>query len=153
MLGCRYTRYADDLTFSFHGDAARPARKADGGRDPVGRLIKAVTAIVKAEGFTIHPKKTRVMRKGGRQQVTGLVVNAAPGRPPARVPRKTLRHLRAAIKNRELGRPGRGESLDQLRGMAAFVMMTDRDRGRGFMARLDRLAAAARGEQTGGTTT
>jgi RNA-directed DNA polymerase len=153
MLGCRYTRYADDLTFSFHGDAARPAKKADGSRDPVGRLIKSVTAIVKAEGFTIHPKKTRVMRKGGRQKVTGLVVNAAPGRPPARVPRKTLRHLRAAIKNRELGRVGKGETLDQLRGMAAFVMMTDRERGRAFMARLDRLAAAARGEPTGGTTT
>jgi RNA-directed DNA polymerase len=152
-LGCRYTRYADDLTFSFHGDAGKPAKKEEGGRDPVGRLIKSVTAIVKAEGFVIHPKKTRVMRKGGRQKVTGLVVNAAPpGRPPARVPRKTLRALRAAIKNRELGRPGRGESIEQLRGMAAFVMQTDRERGRAFMARLDRLAAAARGEPTGGTT-
>jgi len=151
-LGCRYTRYADDLTFSFHAGAGRPAKKADGGRDPVGRLIKSVTAIVKAEGFTIHPSKTRVMRKGARQKVTGLVVNAAPGRPLARVPRKTLRHLRAAIRNRELGRPGKGESLDQLRGMASFVMMTDRERGRALMARLDRLAAAAGGDSTGGTT-
>ena len=146
MLGCRYTRYADDLTFSFHGDAGKPQRKAEGGRDPVGRLIKAVTAIVAAEGFTIHPAKTRVMRKGARQKVTGLVVNAAPGRPPARVPRKTVRRLRAAIRNRELGRPGKGETLDQLRGLAAFVMMTDRERGRTFMARLDRLAG--RGEPT-----
>jgi RNA-directed DNA polymerase len=148
-LGCRYTRYADDLTFSFHGNAGKKAKKADGGRDPVGRLIKSVTAIVKAEGFAIHPQKTRVMRKGARQKVTGLVVNAAPGRPSARVPRKTIRHLRAAIKNRELGRAGKGESLDQLRGMAAFVMMTDRERGRAFMARLDQLAAR---EPTGGTT-
>lgn len=130
-LGCRYTRYADDLTFSFHGEVAG---------DPVGGLIKAVSAIVRSEGFEVHPKKTRVMRKGGRQKVTGLIVNAAPGRPPARVPRKTLRKLRAAIKNRELGRPGKGESIDQLRGMAAFVMQTDRARGRALMARLDRLA-------------
>jgi hypothetical protein len=92
------------------------------------------------------------MRKGGRQKVTGLVVNAAPGRPPARVPRKTLRALRAAIKNRELGRPGKGESIEQLRGMAAFVMQTDRERGRALMARLDRLDAATRGDTTGGTT-
>lgn len=147
-LGCRYTRYADDLTFSFHGDAGRPAKKADGGRDPVGRLIKSVTAIVRAEGFSIHPKKTRVMRKGARQKVTGLVVNAAPGRPAARVPRKAIRQLRAAIRNRELGRPGKGESLDHLRGMAAFVMMTDRERGRAFLARIERLAAAT---GTGGT--
>jgi retron-type reverse transcriptase len=135
-LGCRYTRYADDLTFSFHGDAARIKDK----RDPVGRLIKSVTAIVKSEGFAIHTKKTRVMRSGARQKVTGLVVNAAPsGRPVARVPRKTVRQLRAAIKNRELGRPGKGETLDQLRGMAAFVMMTDRERGRAFLERIAKL--------------
>ena len=102
-----------------------------------------MTAIVAAEGFTIKRTKTRVMRGGGRQQVTGLVVNQADGRPDARVPRATQRQLRAALKNRELGRPGRGESLDALRGMAAFIMMTDRERGRAFMARIDRLAERA----------
>lgn len=131
-LGCRYTRYADDLTFSFHGPAQGP--------DLVGTLIKAVTRIVAAEGFAIKPKKTRVMRSGARQRVTGLVVNSAPGRPPARVSRKQLRELRAAIRNRELGRPGKGESLDQLRGMAAFVMMTDRERGEKLLQRIDQLA-------------
>jgi RNA-directed DNA polymerase len=131
-LGCRYTRYADDLTFSWHGRD----------RSDVGTLLRAVRMIVRAEGFEIHASKTRVMRSGARQKVTGLVVNAAPGRPPARVPRKTVRHLRAAIKNRELGRPGKGESLEQLKGMAAFVMMTDRERGKAFMERIDRLIAA-----------
>jgi hypothetical protein len=131
-LGCRYTRYADDLTFSWHGRD----------RSDVGTLLRAVRMIVRAEGFEIHATKTRVMRSGARQKVTGLVVNAAPGRPPARVPRETVRHLRAAIKNRELGRPGKGESLEQLKGMAAFVMMTDRERGKAFMDRIDRLIAA-----------
>jgi hypothetical protein len=132
-LGARYTRYADDLTFSFHAP----------GPDLVGTLIKAVTRIVAAEGFAIKPQKTRVMRSGGRQRVTGLVVNSAPGRPAARVSRKQLRELRAAIKNRELGRPGKGESLDQLRGMAAFVMMTDRERGKKLLERIERLAQSA----------
>jgi hypothetical protein len=131
-LGARYTRYADDLTFSWHG-AATPE---------VGALIHATAAIVRAEGFEVHAKKTRVMRKGGRQQVTGLVVNAAPERPDARVPRATVRRLRAAIKNRELGRAGKGETLEQLKGMAAFVMMTDRVRGKAFMDRLDALVRA-----------
>src|SRR5262245_35943248 len=135
-LGCRYTRYADDLTFSWHGK----------GKSDVGTLLRAVRMIVRAEGFEIHASKTRVMRSGARQKVTGLVVNAAPGRPAARVPRKTLRQLRAAIKNRELGRPGKGESLEQLKGMAAFVMMTDRDRGKAFMERIDRLIAARQPE-------
>jgi hypothetical protein len=132
-LGCRYTRYADDLTFSWHGGAA----------SRVGTLLRGVGMIVRAEGFEIHQKKTRVMRSGARQKVTGLVVNQVPvDQPTARVPRKTVRELRAAIRNRELGRPGRGETLEQLKGMAAFVMMTDRDRGRAFMERIERLIAA-----------
>jgi RNA-directed DNA polymerase len=132
-LGCRYTRYADDLTFSWHGDA--PAH--------IGPLLRLVGAIVRAEGFEVHARKTRVMRAGARQKVTGLVVNQAPAdRPATRVPRITQRALRAAIRNRELGRPGKGETLEQLQGMAAFVMMTDAARGRAFMARIDRLIAA-----------
>ena len=132
-LGCRYTRYADDLTFSWHGDA----------RAQVGALLRAAGQIVRAEGFEVHAKKTRVMRAGARQKVTGLVVNRAPAdRPAARVPRATQRKLRAAIRNRELGRQGEGETLEQLKGMAAFVMMTDRARGQAFMDRIERLIAA-----------
>ncbi|HMG52336.1 MAG TPA: reverse transcriptase family protein, partial [Kofleriaceae bacterium] len=149
VLGCRYTRYADDLTFSWHGGAA----------SQVGALLRGVGAIVRAEGFELHAKKTRVMRVGARQKVTGLVVNQAPDdRPVARVPRTTQRALRAAIRNRELGRPGKGETLEQLKGMAAFVMMTDPVRGRAFMERVDRLIAAraapgGSGGATGGGAT
>lgn len=156
-LGCRYTRYADDLTFSFHDEKRKGESKGKGkpkadaapqveGEKPdlVGTLIKAVTRIVASEGFAIKPKKTRIMRSGRRQRVTGLVVNAAPaGRPVARVSRKQLRELRAAVKNRELGRPGKGESLDHLRGMAAFVMMTDRPRGQQLLERINKLAGGA----------
>jgi hypothetical protein len=131
-LGCKYTRYADDLTFSWHGP--------DG--SDIGGLLRAVTMIVRAEGFTIHTNKTRIMRKGARQRVTGLIVNEAANRPDARVPRKTIRDLRSAIYNREKGRPGKGESLEQLKGMAAFIMMTDRERGTALMERIDRLIAA-----------
>jgi hypothetical protein len=132
-LGARYTRYADDLAFSWHGDT--PAE--------IGSLMKAVGAIVRAEGFSVHPKKTRVMRSGARQTLTGMVLNTAPeGRPLARVARTRVRELRAAIKNRELGRPGKGESLEQLKGLCAFVMMADRARGSQLMARVDHLIAA-----------
>ena len=44
----------------------------------------------------------RVARSGGRQKVTGLVVN---GVTPPRVPRKLKRQLRAAIHNLRRGRP------------------------------------------------
>lgn len=144
-LGCRYTRYADDLTFSWHGrpPAAVEAGPPGSNKTAIGTLLRAVRMIVRTEGFEIHTKKTRVMRKGARQKVTGLIVNEAPaGVPSVRVPRKTVRHLRAAIKNRELGRPGKGETLEQLKGMAAFVMMCDRARGSAFMERIDQLIAA-----------
>lgn len=133
VLGFTYTRYADDLTFSWHqeGDA------------PVGRLLRAVGGIVTDEGFRVHRKKTRVMRQGRRQKITGLVVNGA-HEVPARVPRLVIRQLRAAIKNRELGREGRGESLAELRGMAAYVNMSDPAKGRAFLQRL--AALSKRGE-------
>ena len=132
-LDCRYTRYADDLTFSWHG----------GSQSDIGALMRGVNTIVRAEGFEIHIKKTAVMRSGARQKVTGLVVNSAPaGIPSARVPRETVRQLRAAIKNRELGRPNKvDETLEQLKGKAAFIMMTDLKKGRDFMARIDALIA------------
>ncbi|MEM9194155.1 MAG: reverse transcriptase family protein [Myxococcota bacterium] len=128
-LKLRYTRYADDLTFSYHGE----------GEAPIGSLLRLTEQIVVAEGFQIQRKKTRVMRKGGRQKVTGLVVNGTSEGAPARVPRVLLRKLRAAIRNRELGRDGKGESLDVLKGWAAYVYMTDREKGQAFLERLRRL--------------
>ncbi len=112
---------------------------------PVAVLCARVQEILKAEGFTPHPDKTRVQRKGGRQRVTGLVVNEAPeGTPGARVPREVVRQLRAAIHNREKGKPAKeGETLAQLKGMAAFVYMTDEAKGRAFLERLERLEARA----------
>lgn len=140
-LGFRYTRYADDLTFSFHDNGNSSSRPGDRAGIPIARLRRAVTDLVAAEGFVIHPDKTRVMRSGGRQRVTGLIVNSAPeGAPIARVPRKVIRELRAAIKNREDGKPGKGESIEQLRGMAAYVQMCDPAKGRAFMERLAALA-------------
>jgi hypothetical protein len=140
-LGFTYTRYADDLTFSWRKASQPKARRVQGA--PVAVLCARVEEILKAEGFTLHPAKTRVARKGNRQRVTGLVVNEAPeGTPGARVPRDVVRRLRAAIHNREQGKPGRdGESLAQLKGMAAFIHMTDPVKGRAFLEQLERLEA------------
>ena len=63
-MGCTYSRYADDVTFS-----------SDDASLKVGKLIFMARKIVEAEGFVIHPKKTKVMRDGMRKEVTGVVVN------------------------------------------------------------------------------
>lgn len=145
-LGFRYTRYADDLTFSWCAPRAskESTELCERDRAPLGALIKGIKQILIGEGFAIHPSKTVVMRKGSRQKVTGLVINQAGENIPAvRVPRETLRKLRAAIKNRELGRPGKGETLLQLKGMAAFVHMADPTRGRAFLERIAALENAS----------
>jgi hypothetical protein len=114
-LGWRYTRYADDLTFSLPANHEGPPR--------TGTLLGLVKRIVEKEGFALHPEKTRVARSGGRQKVTGLVVN---GMTPPRVPRKLKRQLRAAIHNLRRGRPLHdGETPASLEGYAAYVHMTD----------------------------
>lgn len=144
-FGLRYTRYADDLTFSWH----------DNEFAPVGKLKDAVERIVRDEGFEIHAKKTRVMRSGRRQKVTGLVVNQTGPQgnaAVARVPRTVVRKLRAAIHNREQGKPGKGETLAELLGLAAYVYMTDPKKGREFLDKLESMrdlpgAGSAKGGQ------
>jgi RNA-directed DNA polymerase len=114
-LGYRYTRYADDLTFSLpSGHKGKPR---------LGALLGLVRRILEAEGFHINPEKTRIHRGGGRQQVTGLVVN---GKGAPRVPRKLRRQLRAAAHNLGQGKPLKeGETIGRLVGYAAYVYMTD----------------------------
>jgi RNA-directed DNA polymerase len=59
--GIYYTRYADDMTFS-------------GDFEP-GMLIKFVRSVLKDNKLRINYKKLRVMQRGQRQEVTGVVVN------------------------------------------------------------------------------
>lgn len=58
----RYTRYADDLTFS-------------GDFNP-HHLIQTISNIVYEAGFSLNANKTRVARQNTRQEVTGIVVNS-----------------------------------------------------------------------------
>ena len=127
-LGWRYSRYADDLTFSL------PAGHKDKPR--LGALLGCVRRVVQAEGFAVKDEKTRVHRTGGRQSVTGLVVN---GDGPPRTPRKLRRELRAAVHNLKAGKPPKdGESLARLTGFAAYVYMTDAMLGKKLLADLNR---------------
>lgn len=146
-LGFKYTRYADDLTFSWTRPETNEGAKRP--KAPVGVLIAGAKAILRAEGFMPHPEKTGVMRPGNRQKVTGLVVNRASEKvPKVRVPRETIRRLRAAIHNRQKGKPGKeGETLAQLRGMAAFIYMTDPVRGAKFLEQIAALEARERAQQ------
>ncbi len=132
-LGFTYSRYADDLTFSSKEVEAEKR---------TGQLLKQVTFIVKEEGFVPHPKKTRVLRRGRQQEVTGLVVNDK-----LSVERTTLRKFRALLHT--IGKNGPegtawGESPDvfaSAKGFASYVTMVDAAKGRPLLARVNELAA------------
>ncbi len=96
-----YTRYADDLALSFNLDRHRNVKTA----------IYLVKRIVEDEGFRLHTrKKLRIMRKGDRQLVTGLVVNAG-----VNLPRSRRRQLRAVAHHLATGKRAT-MTPDQLRG-------------------------------------
>ena len=130
--GWRYTRYADDLTFSLPNGSKEK-------RTFLGQLQGCIKKVVADEGFVVHPDKTSVLRCGASQRVTGMVINGA-GSPRAK--RSVRRNLRAAIHNLKQGKPLKdGETVDTLRGMAAFIGMSDRELGAKFRDEIEQFAA------------
>src|SRR5260370_36217078 len=63
--GAAYTRYADDIAFS-GGEAFERC---------VERFSTHVAVILHEEGFSVHHRKTRIMRQGVRQHMAGLASN------------------------------------------------------------------------------
>jgi hypothetical protein len=114
-----YTRYADDLTFSF-----QIAKEVD-----LGRFRWWVDQVCHQEGFLINQKKFRVIRASQRQLVTGIVVNDE-----LRVPRDERRRFRAMLHNcKKHGvasqARGRADFAGYLRGFASYVHMVDPEEG------------------------
>lgn len=74
--GCRYTRYADDITFSSN-EKTFPADIANrtGALPDIWEAGPALTKAISKAGYVVNAKKTRVQYRGSRQIVTGLVVN------------------------------------------------------------------------------
>lgn len=64
-IGATYSRYADDMSFSSDKDVLRPT----------GSFYLQVSGIVEKYGFRLNDRKTRLQRRGRRQQVTGVVVS------------------------------------------------------------------------------
>jgi RNA-directed DNA polymerase len=79
--GANYTRYADDMTFSFDVDE----------HERIVNVIQTTKKALREEGYRLHTeRKLRVLRPHMRQTVAGLVVNER-----VRLPRATRRWLRA----------------------------------------------------------
>lgn len=127
-----YTRYADDLTFS--------ATKENGGN--ITRLLYFLKKIVTSEGFMLHPEKTHIMRRGGQQKVTGIVVNEKLG-----IARTELHKFRALLHNIEMQgwkdqQWGRAMHLvNAIEGYINYVLMVSPQKGNAYKQQLARIVA------------
>lgn len=84
--GITYTRYADDMSFSYTGDTSNFA---------IGRFLNSINTIIEAEGFHMKKEKTHILRKNNRQYITGIVINNE----EIGVPKKWVKILKASIHN------------------------------------------------------
>lgn len=115
-----YSRYADDLVFS-------------GGRElerAIDNFHVQVAAIALDESFSVNTRKTRMMRRGTRQQITGIVVNDHPN-----IRRDDFDNLKATLTNcirhgpASQNREGRDQYQQFLAGKIAYVHMVNAQRG------------------------
>jgi RNA-directed DNA polymerase len=124
--GFTYTRYADDMTFSTD----------DKSYEKIPKFLWMIKHIVTKEGFNVHPDKTRIMRQGNQQEVTGLIVNDK-----LSINRKKLKQFRALLfqieKDGLQGKEWAGikepkHLLNSIQGYANFINMVNPEKGNLF---------------------
>jgi RNA-directed DNA polymerase len=97
-----------------------------------------VRKVLVSEGFREHEKKTRIMGRGRRQEVTGVVVNDKPA-----VPRDQRRELRAILHNckkhgwKSQNKGGHENFPAYLRGRVSFACMVDPSTARSLVPALE----------------
>ena len=93
LMGAKYTRYADDLTFSLTENDPIKARK----------IVNGVRSMLAEQGFELNekPNKLKILRGHQAQQVCGITLNS--GKPT--ISRKQRRRVRAARHAIERGLP------------------------------------------------
>jgi retron-type reverse transcriptase len=125
---CHYTRYADDVTFSGNDLDINPQQ-----------LVWRIKKVLADEGFTVHPDKIHIMRKGTRQEVTGIVVNEKMG-----INRKKLRQFRAVLhqlqtKDAATLKWGNGTLANSVEGYANFIKMVSPQKAAAFQQKIKAL--------------
>jgi RNA-directed DNA polymerase len=123
-----YSRYADDLAFSGGSALAERAEQ----------FAIHAAAILMEEGFTVHHRKTRIMRQGVRQHLAGLVTNQR-----MNVMRPDFDSLKATLTNcvrhgpESQNRAAHPAFRSHLQGRVAFVEAINPDKGKRLRAIFD----------------
>lgn len=106
-----YTRYADDLTFSTN------CKDFDHTQT---RFLSELSSIIANGGFSINTKKTRLIYKDSRQEVTGLVVNKKVNINRGYV-KETKAMAHSLYTNGSFTIDGIEGTIDQLEGRFSFI--------------------------------
>lgn len=118
--GLKYTRYADDLTFSGPGRVVPALRE----------IIPLIRKIIHSERFRVNSRKLKVIRNKQRQTVTGVVVNER-----LNIARSHFDELKAILHNcvqhgpASQNRTAHSNFQEHLRGRIAHVLQLNRTRG------------------------
>jgi RNA-directed DNA polymerase len=129
--GAVYTRYADDLAFSGGESFDRC----------VARFATRVAVILMEEGFTVHHRKTRIMRSSVRQHLAGLVANQR-----LNVRRSDFDLLKAILTNcvrhgpTTQNREAHPNFREHLAGRIGFIESVNSEKGRRLRAIFDKIA-------------
>ena len=126
-----YTRYADDITFSsnhnvYHQDGAFMAE-----------LFRIITDC----RFAVNEKKTRLQKRGARQEVTGLTVSEK-----SNVSRKYIKNLRALIHQISLVESPEVHDINVARGKLNFLRMVKGETDSTYMRLIIKLNKAVAGK-------
>lgn len=110
-----YTRYADDLTFSTNDRSFLDVQE---------QFCAEVTAEIERAGFAVNQKKTRLLFRDSKQEVTGLVVNKKIS--VDRVYCKKTRAMAHRLYTQgEYEIDGKSATLKQLEGRFSFIDQID----------------------------
>lgn len=134
--GFEYSRYADDMSFSFKS-ISDTLDKFNGGLDSskavddkkiVSVIIGITLKVIREEGFNVNNKKTRYLRNNNCQSITGIVINNQ----NIGVPKKWVKNFRAAIYNANKEKQLKGSlsqgEISKIKGMACWLKNVNEER-------------------------
>ena len=129
-----YTRYADDITFSSNHNVYR-----DG-----GDFMSELNRIISECGFTVNPSKTRLQKRGSRQEVTGLNVGER-----VNVSRHYVKTLRVMIHHIAINDQPTKHDVNVAKGKLNYLRMVKWKHDSTYITLLVKLKQAVAGKKLG----
>lgn len=126
-----YTRYADDITFSSNHNVYQTE----------GDFMLELHRIIDECHFSINDRKTRLQKRGAKQEATGLTVCCKPN-----VSRRYIKNLRVLIHKIKHKTSLNAHKINVVRGKLNFLRMVKGANDSTYLSYLKRLNVAVKGK-------